>query len=128
MANGASIALAGLVGAVLSAAAVSPSFNLAASAQGASPPTQAVAPREPTCTTQYAAQTDVSAGSLLTQNYQIKAAVPGGLWLQKEKDVFYCNSGIVADGDTMCWKLTGPVRGQVCSEAAQKAASKPISN
>ncbi|WP_421996469.1 hypothetical protein [Reyranella sp.] len=122
------LALATLVGAGFSVAALSPSIDLSAAAQGASPPAQAATPRDPTCTTQYAAQADVSAGTLVTQNYQIKAAVPGGLWLQKEKDVFYCNSGIVADGDTMCWKLTGPVRGQACSDAAQKAASKPISN
>ena len=43
-----------------------------------------------------------------------KAAVPGGLWLQKQKDVYFCNSGRAADGEMLCWKLRVPVKGQPC--------------
>ena len=30
---------------------------------------------------------------LIAIGYDIEAAVTGGLWLQKDRDVFYCNSG-----------------------------------
>jgi hypothetical protein len=52
----------------------------------------------------------------LAKDYDIKAAVPGGIWLQKKQEVFYCNAGVVKEGETMCWKLRKPVTGQRCKE------------
>lgn len=79
---------------------------------------------EGTCASQHAGQPNLSATDLLAKDFDIKAAVPGGLWLQKKQEVFYCNSGVVKDGDTMCWKLHKPVAGQNCSDAINQASSK----
>lgn len=81
---------------------------------------------EATCASQHVAEPNLSATDLLAKDFDIKAAVPGGLWLQKKQEVFYCNSGIVKDGDTMCWKLRKPVGGQSCSEAIDRSSSKDI--
>lgn len=81
---------------------------------------------ETTCASQHVAQPNLSATDLLAKDFDIKAAVPGGLWLQKKQEVFYCNSGIVKDGDTMCWKLRKPVGGQSCSEAIDRSSSKDV--
>src|SRR5262245_45929932 len=52
------------------------------------------------CAVQHEPKPGISVAGLLTEDYQIRGAVPGGLWLQKNKDAFFCNSGLVADGDT----------------------------
>ena len=56
----------------------------------------------------------MSPGLLISTGFDIKAAIPGGLWLQKDKEVYFCNSGRAADGETLCWKLRIPVKGQAC--------------
>ena len=76
------------------------------------------------CAIQHEPKPGVSAAGLLTEEYQIKGAVPGGLWLQKNKDAFYCNSGLVADGDTMCWKLVRPASTASCADLARKTTAK----
>ena len=81
---------------------------------------------EASCASQHVAQPNLSATDLLAKDFDIKAAVPGGLWLQKKQEVFYCNSGVVRDGDTMCWKLRKPVGGQSCSEAIDQSSSKDV--
>ena len=96
----------------------------AADQQAAAP--SAAGKSEDTCASQHVAQPNLSATDLLAKDFDIKAAVPGGLWLQKKQDVFYCNSGIVKDGDTMCWKLRKPVGGQSCSEAIDQSSSKDV--
>jgi hypothetical protein len=67
-----------------------------------------------TCQSQYAEAPAYSSALLLSTGFEIKAAVPGGLWLQKQKDVYFCNSGRAADGEMLCWKLRVPVKGQPC--------------
>ncbi len=67
-----------------------------------------------TCQSQYAEAPAYSSALLLSTGFEIKAAVPGGLWLQKQKDVYFCNSGQAADGEMLCWKLRVPVKGQPC--------------
>ena len=79
---------------------------------------------EAKCVVQHQATPGVSAAGLLVEDYQIKSAVPGGLWLQKNKDAFYCNSGVVADGDTMCWKLVRPSGTASCGEVNRKASAR----
>ena len=49
-----------------------------------------------------------------TVGFDIKAAVPGGLWVQKDREVYFCNSGRALDNDVLCWRLREPVKGQVC--------------
>ena len=56
----------------------------------------------------------MSPGLLISTGFDIKAAVPGGVWLQKDREVYFCNTGRAADGETLCWKLRVPVKGQRC--------------
>lgn len=79
---------------------------------------------EGTCASQHVAEPNLSATDLLSRDFDIKAAIPGGIWLQKKQEVFFCNSGIVKDGDTMCWKLRKPVGGQSCNDAIDQASAK----
>ena len=68
-----------------------------------------------TCVNQYADAPSVTAAGLLTGGYEIKGAVPGGLWLQKGKEVYYCNAGRPADTQTvLCWTIAAPVKGAPC--------------
>jgi hypothetical protein len=83
-------------------------------------------PGEATCASQHLEQPGLSTSDLLLDSYEIKAAVPGGVWLQKKKDVFYCNSGVTRDDETMCWKIRAPIRGQNCTDAISRARSKPL--
>ena len=57
------------------------------------------------CLTQYTPMPGQSAITMIRAGYEIKAAVPNGLWLQKEKDVYYCNSGRPIEGDAQCWQM-----------------------
>jgi hypothetical protein len=87
--------------------------SAAASAQQPStPPSTSTKP--PTCQSQYAEAPAYSSALLISTGFEIKAAVPGGLWLQKDKDVYFCNSGRASDGEMLCWKLRVPVKGQPC--------------
>lgn len=81
-----------------------------------------------TCTSQHEAQPGLSAADLLGRNYVIKAAVPGGVWLQKKSEVFYCNAGVTRDDETMCWKLRVPLKGQNCREALGRTVAGEIPN
>ncbi len=76
-----------------------------AQAAGQLPP-QAQAPGQtPSCLTQYTPMPGQSAITMIRVGYEIKAAVPNGLWLQKDKDVYYCNSGRPIEGDAQCWQM-----------------------
>ncbi|SEO24255.1 hypothetical protein SAMN02990966_01331 [Rhodospirillales bacterium URHD0017] len=66
------------------------------------------------CMSQHVEAPGVSAAALITRGYDIKAAVPGGLWVQKDREVYFCNSGRALDNDVLCWRLREPVKGQVC--------------
>ncbi|MBM3646424.1 MAG: hypothetical protein FJX11_01400 [Alphaproteobacteria bacterium] len=65
---------------------------LASSALAQQPPAAAQ-----TCQSQYIEAPGLSAAALLARGYDIKAAVPGALWLQKDREVFFCNTGRVLD-------------------------------
>ena len=67
-----------------------------------------------TCVNQYADAEGTNAASLLTGGFEIKAAIPGGLWLQKAKETYYCTTNRVPDGQAVCWSLRVPVTGQPC--------------
>ena len=69
---------------------------------------------QPVCMSQHVEAPGVSAAALITRGYDIKAAVPGGLWVQKDREVYFCNSGRALDNDVLCWRLREPVKGQVC--------------
>lgn len=81
-----------------------------------------------TCTSQHEAQPGLSVAGLLDRSFVIKAAVPGGIWLQKNKEVFYCNSGIMRDDETMCWKLRVPLKGLNCRAAIGQSVAREIPN
>ena len=126
--------VSGVVAAVLSIAAIAyaqtAGFTETTGPQGApqsaSMPQSSVMPGEATCASQHQEQPGLSTSDLLADSYEIKAAVPGGVWLQKKKDVFYCNSGVTRDDETMCWRIRAPLRGQNCTDAISRARSKPL--
>ena len=74
----------------------------------------AAPPAGQTCMSQHVEAPGVSAAALITRGYDIKAAVPGGLWVQKDREVYFCNSGRALDNDVLCWRLREPVKGQIC--------------
>ena len=75
---------------------------------------QQQAPAAQVCISQHVEAPGVSAAALINRGYDIKAAVPGGLWVQKDREVYFCNSGRALDNDVLCWRLREPVKGQVC--------------
>ncbi|TAJ97713.1 MAG: hypothetical protein EPO10_22380 [Reyranella sp.] len=126
--------VSGVAAAVLSIAAIAyaqtagftDSAGPQAVQQSASMPRSSVMPGEVTCASQHQEQPGLSTSDLLADSYEIKAAVPGGVWLQKKKDVFYCNSGVTRDDETMCWKIRAPLKGQNCTDAQNRARSKAL--
>lgn len=62
------------------------------------------------CLTQYTPMPGQSAITMIRAGYEIKAAVPNGLWLQKDKDVYYCSSGRPIEGDVQCWQMRDVTR------------------
>jgi hypothetical protein len=82
------------------------------------PVAQQQAPQQPPiptlCLSQHVEAPGVSAAALITRGYDIKAAVPGGLWVQKDREVYFCNSGRALDNEILCWRLREPVKGQAC--------------
>ena len=78
------------------------------------PAPQQTPPAPMTCLSQHVEAPGVSAAALITRGYDIKAAVPGGLWVQKDREVFFCNSGRALDDEIICWRLREPVKGQPC--------------
>jgi hypothetical protein len=103
--------------AILAAAAMLfASPGIVHSQQQATAPSPAAGPApatSATCISQYE-DTALSAASSMAQGYKIEAAVPGGLWLQKETDLLYCNAGRPRDGAVLCWKLREPLKNQPC--------------
>jgi len=97
----------------LAAVAAIAVVTIAYSQQSAGPkPGQAQAPGQiqpqppaSSCLTQYTPMPGQSAITMIRAGYEIKAAVPNGLWLQKDKDVYYCNSGRPIEGDAQCWQM-----------------------
>ena len=85
-----------------------------AHAQQQQPAAQQQAPAAQVCMSQHVEAPGVSAAALITRGYDIKAAVPGGLWVQKDREVYFCNSGRALDNDVLCWRLREPVNGQIC--------------
>lgn len=69
---------------------------------------------EPMCMAQHIEAPGVLAAALINRGYDIKAAVPGGPWVQKDREVYFCHSGRALDNDVLCWRLREPVKGQVC--------------
>ena len=63
---------------------------------------------------QYTPMPGQSAAGLITAGYDIKAAVPGGLWVQKDREVYYCNSGRPLETEPLCWRLREPSAGNFC--------------
>ena len=86
-------------------------FVLAGTAHAQQPAQQA--PSQ-TCISQHVEAPGMSAAALVSRGYDIKAAVPGGLWVQKDREVYFCNSGRVLDNEVLCWRLREPLKGQVC--------------
>ena len=72
------------------------------------------APAGQMCMSQHVEAPGMSAAALINRGFDIKAAVPGGLWVQKDREVYFCNSGRALDNDVLCWRLREPVKGQVC--------------
>lgn len=77
-------------------------------------PKQSPQQKPPACISQYSEAAAMSPGLLISTGFDIKAAIPGGLWLQKDREVYFCNSGRAAEGENLCWKLRVPVKGQSC--------------
>ncbi len=79
----------------------------------APPPSQQQVPSK-ICLSQYTPMPGQSAAGLITAGYDIKAAVPGGLWVQKDREVYYCNSGRPLETEPLCWRLREPSAGNFC--------------
>jgi hypothetical protein len=95
---------------------------LVGAAQAQQPATQQQAPPQApagqTCMSQHVEAPGVSAAALITRGYDIKAAVPGGLWVQKDREVYFCNSG--RRSTTTC------CAGACASRSRDKSANKFI--
>lgn len=82
----------------------------------AQPPQPAPGQQAPTlsCMSQHVETPGMSAAALINRGYDIKAAIPGGLWVQKDREVYFCNSGRALDNEVLCWRLREPLKGQPC--------------
>jgi hypothetical protein len=98
--------------ALVAIAFVSVLMGTAHAQQPPSAPQQA--PAGQICISQHVEAPGMSAAALIARGYDIKAAVPGGLWVQKDREVYFCNSGRALDNDVLCWRLREPVKGQIC--------------
>jgi len=67
-----------------------------------------------TCVNQYSDAPGVTAIKLIRGGYEIKAGWPGGLWLQKGLETYFCNTGRQLDNQMLCWTLNDPVKGAAC--------------
>ena len=72
------------------------------------------APSAKTCAYQYKDAVGVTPAQLLGRGFEIKTGWPGGLWLQKDKTAYFCNSGRTAEGAVICWTMVEPVSGAAC--------------
>jgi len=66
------------------------------------------------CVYQFADANGVTAANLIAGGFDIKAGWPGGLWLQKGKETYFCNTGRAPEDTMLCWTLREPVKGQAC--------------
>jgi hypothetical protein len=82
----------------------------AAEAQQPSPPPTATS----TCSYQYKDAPGTTPAQLLGRGFEIKTGWPGGLWLQKDKDAYFCNSGRTTKGAVICWTMIDPVDSASC--------------
>ena len=99
--------------------AIALAFLLVGTARAQQPTAPQPAPAAPAppaqlCQSQHVEAPGVSAAGLINRGYEIKAAVPGGLWVQKDREVYFCNSGRAIDNEILCWRLREPVKGQIC--------------
>ena len=97
------------VGAFLIAMAAGTAFAQQAAAP---PPMQQTPPK--LCLSQYTPVPGQSAAGLITAGFDSKAAVTGGVWVQKDREVYYCNSGRPLDNEPLCWRLREPTAGNFC--------------
>ncbi|UYN96860.1 MAG: hypothetical protein KIT25_08020 [Enhydrobacter sp.] len=93
-----------------SAACAALAFGLASALTGSAFGQQA----ENKCVFQFNDAKGVTAASLIGSGFDIKAGWPGGLWLQKGKETYFCNPGIAREGAALCWTLREPVTGHPC--------------
>ncbi len=99
-------------------AAIALAFLLVGTAHAQQQPT--AQPQQPgpaattSCMSQHVEAPGVSAAALINRGYDIKAAIPGGLWVQKDREVYFCNSGRALDDEVLCWRLREPLKGQAC--------------
>jgi hypothetical protein len=98
---------------ILMSAALLLSAASAAHAQQTAPAAPAAAAAR-TCINQYADAQGITPAHLVNTGFEIKAAFPGGLWLSKGKETYYCNSGNPPDSAVICWSLREPVKGGPC--------------
>ncbi len=89
-------------------------FALALGIVAAAASVQAQQAPAQTCQSQHVEAPGTSAASLIARGFDIKAAVTGGLWIQKDREVYFCNSGRATDNENLCWRLREPVKGQPC--------------
>lgn len=76
---------------------------------------QAAVPTGAGCVSQYVEVPGRTPAGLLATGFDIKGAVTGGLWMQKDREVFYCNaSGRLQDRQAICWQLREPGPGGLC--------------
>ena len=85
------------------------------------------------CVSQYEDLAGKSAASLVSAGYSVSAAVPGGLWLLKGKEVAYCNvTNRLREGEMLCWTLREPgvcrrrCRWRWTSRLCRAAACRPL--
>lgn len=95
----------------IAAAALLVAGGAHAQSQPASPPPVAA---KRSCVNQYADAPGITSAKLLRDGYEIRAGWPGGLWFQKGKDAYFCNSGRALEGALLCWALQDPKGGAAC--------------
>jgi hypothetical protein len=71
-------------------------------------------PAKKACVNQYSEAPGITPAKLLRDGYEIRAGWPGGLWFQKGKDAYFCNSGRALEGALLCWTLQDPKGGAAC--------------
>lgn len=83
-------------------------------AQQPAPPAAQPSGASTVCDTQYHDAPGITPAQLLGRGFDIKAGWPGGLWLQKDKEAFFCNSGRTLEGSVICWTLGALVKSATC--------------
>ena len=100
------VAAASVFAGAVQAQALPPRPPGAAGGPAAAAPPAATAPApSQTCSNQYADAEGVTPAQLIVGGFDIKAGWPGGMWLQKGKETYFCNTGRPTDGTVICWTL-----------------------